>query len=163
RLDPNAASRKGQRPPQAVAAAPQPAPASAAAIGQIMSAAPAASAASAAAPTTAVATAASAAAATPATPALAVPTAAVVASAPLLSAEAERLRVLEESLTKLKADASAQAADIATLRARVQKAETERYANPVTYTLGLIAALLAGALGVMLFRRTRERDTSWFA
>lgn len=167
RLDPNASRRADRRPPAAVAAAASASPLTSS--GQVVAAAaaPAAAAAAAAsapapAPTSVVATAASAAAAA-APGALALPSAAMVASAPLTSPEAERLRVLEESLSKLKADAATQAADIATLRARVQKAESERYANPVTYTLGLVAALLAGALGVMLFRRSRPSEESWFA
>lgn len=75
----------------------------------------------------------------------------------------ERLRTLEESVAKLREEMRGNAQEVTTLRARVQQAEAQRYANPVVYTLAGLSALLALALGAALFRGSREREARWWA
>ncbi len=127
----------GVGPPAALpplpSATPYGTPATAADTGTMLAAAPAAPAASASA-----ASAAAAAAAPPAT-------------------EGDRLRLLEESLVGLRNDARADRAALATLQARLQRAEAERYGSPLVYALSLASALLAVALGVMWRRQARAR------
>jgi hypothetical protein len=79
------------------------------------------------------------------------------------AADVERLRALEESLAKLRDEMRSNANELTALRARVQQAESQRFANPVVYSLAGLSAVLALALGAALFRRSREREARWWA
>lgn len=79
------------------------------------------------------------------------------------AADVERLRALEESLAKLREEMRGSTQELTALQARVQRAEAERYANPVVYALAGLSAVLAMALGAALFRRSREREARWWA
>ncbi len=108
--------------------------------------------------------------AAPETPALAA-TAASAAAAPaaddtaaLLALERERIRLLEEGLARLRSDSQATQQALATLQARLKAAESERYANPLVYSLAWVSALLALAVGALWWRQSRARGAAhWWA
>ena len=98
-------------------------------------------------------------------------TAQATAAAPAASAAGEsqpgleRIRVLEESLARLRTDTDSSRNNIATLQARLREAEASRYANPLVYALVAMVALLLLAMA-MLLRWMRARDkqrADWWA
>ena len=86
----------------------------------------------------------------------AVPVVAAAASAaedPALVQARERLQALEDNFTRLQAEGRATQASLQQMQQRLQEAEAQRYANPLVYGLGALAALLAAALVYLLWRR----------
>ncbi|HSN34668.1 MAG TPA: hypothetical protein VLU41_18385, partial [Ideonella sp.] len=85
--------------------------------------------------------------------------AALASAAAIAPIDNERLRQLEDSLTRLKADNAATRNDLAALQSRLREAEGGRYANPLVYLLaGLVALLLLVLAGVLAWARRRERE-----
>ena len=105
------------------------------------------------------AAAAMAASAAPAVSALAAAAAGEPASAPSAAEVAANQRVvaLEDSLAKLRAEASATRGSIETLQTRLREADAARGANPLVWALGLLAAALALAVAGLLWRQSRQR------
>ena len=89
--------------------------------------------------------------------------AAAEAASAAAAQDAARLKLLEDSLARLRAEAAATNESLATLRARVQQAEAQRYANPLVYTLAGLVAVLAALLAVVMWRHSRERQAQWWA
>ncbi len=82
----------------------------------------------------------------------------------LLARERERIRLLEEGLARLRSDSQATQQALTSLQARLQAAESERYANPLVYTLAWLSALLALAVGALWWRQSRARGAAqWWA
>ncbi|MEP6874097.1 MAG: hypothetical protein ABI887_07000 [Burkholderiales bacterium] len=77
-----------------------------------------------------------------------------------LAKERERIRVLEDGLNKLRAESQATQKAMATMQARLKDAESERYANPLIYGLAWLSALLALAVGWLLWRQSRARHSA---
>lgn len=77
-----------------------------------------------------------------------------------LAKERERIRVLEDGLNKLRADSQATQKTMAALQARLKEAESARYANPLIYGLAWLSALLALAVGWLLWRQSRARHAA---
>ncbi len=77
-----------------------------------------------------------------------------------LAKERERIRVLEDGLNKLRAESQATQKSMAALQARLKEAESERYANPLIYGLAWLSALLALAVGWLLWRQSRARHAA---
>ena len=89
---------------------------------------------------------------------------AVEDTAALLALERERIRLLEEGLARLRSDSQATQQALATLQARLQAAESERYSNPLVYALAWLSALLALAVGALWWRQSRARGAAqWWA
>jgi pilus assembly protein FimV len=85
-------------------------------------------------------------------------------AAALLALERERIRLLEEGLARLRSDSQATQQALVALQARLQAAESERYANPLVYTLAWLLALLALAVGALWWRQSRARTAAqWWA
>ena len=85
-------------------------------------------------------------------------------TAALLALERERIRLLEEGLARLRSDSQATQQALVTLQARLQAAESERYANPLVYLLAWLSALLALAVGALWWRQSRARGAAqWWA
>ena len=135
---PSATARLKLEPSTAVAVAPPVVPAAPAAV-----AAAATMTASAALPLSALAAAAAG------EPALAPSAAEVLAN--------QRVVALEDSLAKLRAEASATRGSIETLQTRLREADAARGANPLVWALGLLAAALALAVAGLLWRQSRQR------
>ena len=86
------------------------------------------------------------------------------ASAEQLAKERQRIQSLEEGMAKLRSDAQATQASLTALQARLQAAESERYANPLVYALAWISALLALAVAGLWWRQSRARQSAqWWA
>ena len=84
------------------------------------------------------------------------------AEADALALNTERLRVLEDSLKRLRTDNQSMQKSMAELQARLQEAESTRYANPLVY--GLLAALALAVLAVvaLLLRQANLRkEAEW--
>ncbi|MEO8808029.1 MAG: hypothetical protein ABI433_18255 [Burkholderiaceae bacterium] len=103
-------------------------------------------------------------------PVVAAPAASAASAAPvdgtaaLLALERERIRLLEEGLARLRSDSQATQQALVTLQARLQAAESERYANPLVYSLAWLSALLALAVGALWWRQSRARGAAqWWA
>ncbi len=97
-------------------------------------------------------------------PASAASAAAVDDTAALLALERERIRLLEEGLARVRNESQATQQALVTLQARLQAAESERYANPLVYTLAWLSALLALAVGALWWRQSRARGAAqWWA
>ena len=114
---------------------------------------------------TVVARAASAPTAT-AAPAPAVPASASKPEDPAdqLAKERQRIQALEEGLASLRGDSQATQKSLAALQARLQQAESERYANPLVYALAWISALLALVVAGLWWRQSRARRSAhWWA
>ena len=93
--------------------------------------------------------------------------ASAAASAPEAAASqpgTERLQALEASLAALTQESRKTRADMAELQARLREAQAARYANGLVYGLGALAALLALALGAVLWRRSAGPavQTQWW-
>ncbi|MEO8060671.1 MAG: hypothetical protein ABI671_20360 [Burkholderiales bacterium] len=85
-------------------------------------------------------------------------------TAAMLALERERIRLLEEGLARLRSDSLATQQALVTLQARLQTAESERYANPLVYALAWLSALLALAVGALWWRQSRARGgAQWWA
>jgi pilus assembly protein FimV len=94
------------------------------------------------------------------------------AAAPTASADAagtlakdrQRIQALEDGMAKMRVDSQATQASLAALQARLQQAESERYANPMVYALAWLSALLALALAGLWWRQSRGRQhAQWWA
>lgn len=97
-------------------------------------------------------------------PASAAAAAPVDDAAALLALERERIRLLEEGLARLRSDSQATQQALVTLQARLLAAESERYANPLVYSLAWLSALLALAVGALWWRQSRARGAAqWWA
>ena len=104
------------------------------------------------------------AAAAPASAASSAAAPAVEDTAALIALERERIRLLEEGLARLRSDSQATQQALATLQARLQAAESERYSNPLVYALAWLSALLALAVGALWWRQSRARGAAqWWA
>ena len=68
-----------------------------------------------------------------------------------------RVVALEDSLAKLRAEASATRGSIESLQSRLREADAARSANPLVWALGLLAAALTVAVVGLLWRQSRER------
>ena len=77
-----------------------------------------------------------------------------------LAKERERIRVLEDGLNKLRAESQATQKAMATMQARLKEAESARYSNPLIYGLAWLSALLALAVGWLLWRQSRARHAA---
>jgi len=79
--------------------------------------------------------------------------------------ERDRMRLLEESLARLRSDSDATRNSVATLQARLREAEAGRYANPLVYALvALIALLLLALATLMWWVRARDKQRAdWWA
>ena len=85
-------------------------------------------------------------------------------TAAMLALERERIRLLEEGLARLRSDSQATQQALVSLQARLQTAESERYANPLVYSLAWLSALLALAVGALWWRQSRARGAAqWWA
>jgi hypothetical protein len=81
-----------------------------------------------------------------------------------LAKERERIQVLEDGLSKLRAESQATQQALGTLQTRLKEAESQRYANPLVYGLAWLSALLALAVAALLWRQSRSRHSSqWWA
>ncbi len=81
-----------------------------------------------------------------------------------LALERERIHLLEEGLARLRSDSQATQKALVSLQARLQAAESERYSNPLVYSLAWLSALLALAVGALWWRQSRARGAAqWWA
>ncbi len=80
----------------------------------------------------------------------------------LVAKERERLRLLEENLTRLRQETDATQKTLAALQSRLRGAEQERFANPIVYALGGLCLLLIFAVAAM-WRRYRLREAAWWS
>lgn len=80
----------------------------------------------------------------------------------LISKERERLRLLEENLTRLRQETEATQKTLASLQTRLRGAEQERFSNPLVYALGGLCAVLLFAVAAM-WRRYRLREAAWWS
>ncbi|MBL0726715.1 FimV family protein [Piscinibacter sp. HJYY11] len=71
--------------------------------------------------------------------------------------ELERLKAMEASLLKLRADSQVTQKALDDMQARVRAAEASRYANPLVYLLVVVCVLLTSALVAMWWLRRRDR------
>ena len=71
--------------------------------------------------------------------------------------ERERLLGMEDSLAKMRAESKAMQASLAQLQSSLRDAQQQRDANPLVPALAALAAVLALALGLLLWRRAVER------
>jgi len=76
-----------------------------------------------------------------------------------------RLRLHEESMTRLRSDTEATRGSIATLQARLREAEASRYANPLVYALvGLVLLMLLAMVMMLWWVRARDKQRAdWWA
>lgn len=80
-----------------------------------------------------------------------------------LARERERLQLLEDGMKRLREDSLATQKALTALQARLNQAETERYANPLVYGLAWLSALLAVAVAAMWWRQSRQRgNPQWW-
>lgn len=74
-----------------------------------------------------------------------------------------RLKSLEAAVQQLLEERRAKDQTLDALQARVRAAEEARFANPVTYALGALCLLLAGAVvGLLLLRRRDQARAAWW-
>lgn len=69
--------------------------------------------------------------------------------------ERQRVQAQDDSISRLQAEAALTRQTVAGLQTRLQRAESERYANPLVATLATVAALLALLLAATVWRRRR--------
>ena len=80
-----------------------------------------------------------------------------------LAKERERIQALEDGMKRLRDDSQATQKALTALQARLSQAETERYANPLVYSLAWLSALLAIAVAAMWWRQSRQRgNPQWW-
>ena len=79
-----------------------------------------------------------------------------------LAQERERIQVLETGLARLRADSQANRQSLAALQARLQQAESARYANPLVYLLGGLCLLFAAIAVLALRRGARAGASRWW-
>lgn len=78
--------------------------------------------------------------------------------------ERQRIRTLEEGLAKLTRESQVTQQTLASLRARLREAESQRYANPLVYALAWLSALLAFAVAGLWWWQSRGRAAAhWWA
>jgi pilus assembly protein FimV len=79
--------------------------------------------------------------------------------------ERDRIRLLEESLARIRSDADANRSSINALQARLRQEEARRYNNPLVYGLLAVIAALVLAIGFLLWwARARDRQRAqWWA
>ena len=78
--------------------------------------------------------------------------------------ERQRIRTLEEGLVKLSRESQATQQSLASVRARLREAESQRYANPLVYALAWLSALLALAVAGLWWHQLRARGSAqWWA
>ena len=76
----------------------------------------------------------------------------------------QRVAALEDSLTKLRAEAVATRGSLETLQARLREADAARASNAVVWALGLLSAALTLAVLALLWRQSRaRREPAWWA
>ncbi len=81
-----------------------------------------------------------------------------------LAAERQRIQSLEANVASLVKSSQATQASVAALQARLQNAESERYANPLVYLLAGLVALLALSIALLFWRQKRgTRATQWWS
>ncbi len=81
-----------------------------------------------------------------------------------LAAERQRIQSLEANVASLVKSSQATQASVASLQARLQNAESERYANPLVYLLAGLVALLALLIALLFWRQNRgARATQWWS
>ncbi len=80
----------------------------------------------------------------------------------LVAKERERLKALEESLTRLRTETEATQKTLASLQTRLKGAESERFSNPLVYALAGLCAALVFAVAAM-WRRYSLREAAWWA
>jgi len=77
-----------------------------------------------------------------------------------LAKERQRIQALEDSMAQLRTDSQANQKALAALHARLNQAESERYANPLVYALAWLSALLAVAVAALWWRQSRQGGVS---
>ncbi len=76
----------------------------------------------------------------------------------------ERLKGMESTLMKLRADSQASQRSLDEMRRQVSAAEATRYANPLVYALaGLCILLVLGLLILWWLRRRDRQQAAWYA
>jgi pilus assembly protein FimV len=80
----------------------------------------------------------------------------------LIAKERERLKALEDSLGRLRAETEANQKTLMSLQSRLKGAESERFSNPLVYALGGLCAALVLAVGAM-WRRHSLREAAWWS
>jgi hypothetical protein len=76
----------------------------------------------------------------------------------------DRIQQLEQGLERLRGESRAMQDKVAALQAQLRQAEAERYANPVSYALMVLIALLALSVALLWWRQSRGRQTAqWWA
>ncbi|KQW36491.1 FimV family protein [Rhizobacter sp. Root404] len=81
-----------------------------------------------------------------------------------LAAERQRIQALEDSMAKLAKNSQATQASLLALQARLQDAESERFANPLVYLLAGLVALMALLVALLFWRQTRgTRSAQWWS
>jgi hypothetical protein len=80
----------------------------------------------------------------------------------LVAKERERLKALEDSLTRLRAETEATQKTLVSLQSRLKGAESERFSNPLVYVLAALCAALVFAVAAM-WRRHSLREAAWWA
>jgi pilus assembly protein FimV len=88
--------------------------------------------------------------------------AAVDEQSQLIAKERERLKALEDSLSRLRAETEANQKTLMSLQSRLKGAESERFSNPLVYALGGLCAALVLAVAAM-WRRHSLREAAWWA
>jgi len=79
-----------------------------------------------------------------------------------LAKERERLKALEDSLTRLRTETEATQRTLASLQTRLKGAESERFSNPLVYALAGLCAALVFAVAAM-WRRYSLREAAWWS
>ncbi|HKX40724.1 MAG TPA: hypothetical protein VJO99_06175, partial [Burkholderiaceae bacterium] len=81
-----------------------------------------------------------------------------------LAKERARLQALEDGIAQLRNESQASQKAVAALQARLNQAESERYANPLVYALAWLSALLAVAVAALWWRQARRQGSSqWWS
>ena len=80
----------------------------------------------------------------------------------LVAKERERLKALEDSLTRLRTETEATQRTLASLQTRLKGAESDRFSNPLVYALSGLCAALLFAVAAM-WRRYSLREAAWWA
>jgi pilus assembly protein FimV len=77
----------------------------------------------------------------------------------------ERIQAMEDSLTKMRADAQATQANLAQLQLRLREAEAQSDSNLTVFLLAALSAALAAVVALLLWRRRAEHRAAaqWWA
>jgi hypothetical protein len=76
----------------------------------------------------------------------------------VVAKEQDRLKALEDSLTRVRDETLAAQKALVALQARVKEAESQRYSNPLVYALAALSALLALAVAALWRRQSQARN-----